>query len=579
VAVATGLFLTACAVKPEPLTQAQNDAFARTSLLQATAANEPVTRPIDFHEAVARALKYNLDQRVELVQQALRGRELELSTYQGLPSLVASSGYMGRDVPLATSSESILTHRQSLEPSFSSDRNSVSAELALSWNVLDFGLSYVRAKQAADQVMIQSEMRRKVLNRLVEDVRTAYWRALASEHMASRLSALERRAQAAIADSRKLFADRQTSPTVALTYERELVDIKREAQRVEGELSLARGQLAALMNLPPTVKFRLVAPKGSPALRLPSAKGSDLVRLALQNRSEMREVSYRLRINEREADAALLELLPNFSPFIGANVDSNSFLYNANWVAWGAKASWNLMKVFQYPAKKDVVEAQDELLKTRGMAVAMAVMTQVHASRVRFAHAARELATADQYLGVQRRLLTQIRASSAAEATSQQTLIREEMNSLVAEVKRDLAYANLQNAYANVYASIGLDAFPSFALDSVSVAELSGYLRKTWVGRGALLQARLRTPDGEATGSIAKAEAGSDAKSDVTGSIVRIDSKAAAKVGDKGDAKSDVKIDVAKIDSPAAASEPNADATAASPLASAPSEGLDPVRN
>jgi hypothetical protein len=130
---------------------------------------------------------------------------------------------------------------------------------------------------------------------------------------------------------------------------------------------------------------------------------------------------------------------------------------------------------------------------------------------VRYAHAARELSTAEQYLGVQHRLLNQIRSSSAAEATSQQTLIREEMNSLVAEVKRDLAYANLQNAYANVYASIGLDAFPPFALDQVSVAELTNHLRKTWVGGGALMQARLVGGSRDAVGSIVRADGKSDA--------------------------------------------------------------------
>jgi outer membrane protein TolC len=483
-------FLAAgCSVKPEPLTKAELSAFAQDKLTHVALDNEPVTRPIDLYEAIARALKYNLDQRVELMQQALRQRELDLASYQGLPALVAGSGYAGRDSYAASSSYSIVSHRQSLEPSTSQDRNSVLADVSLSWNILDFGLSYVRARQAADQVLIQSETRRKVLNRLVEDVRTAYWRAVTSERLAARLAGLERKAQNAIADSRKLFADRQTSPVAALTYERELVEIKREAERIQGELSLARGQLAALMNIPPETPFRLVAPTREATPRLPGAKSRELVRVALENRSEMREIVYRLRINEKEADAALLELLPGLNVFLGANADSNSFLYNSNWVSWGAKASWNLLKLFQYPAKSDMIGAQDELLRTRGLAVAMAVMTQVHASNVRFAHAQRAFATSGQYLGVQQRLLTQIRASAATESASQQTLIREEMNTLVAEVKHDLAYADLQNAYANIYASLGLDAFPPVGVDQTSVAELSAHLRRTWVGRGALVQA------------------------------------------------------------------------------------------
>ncbi|MBK9081564.1 MAG: TolC family protein [Rhizobiales bacterium] len=491
-----------CALKPEPMTDDQTSSFAADKLGRVVADNEPVSRPIDLYEAIARALKYNLDQRVELMQQALRERELELSTYQGLPSLVLNSGYTGRDRVNASSSESVLTGAQSLVPSTSQDRNMGVADATLSWNILDFGLSYVRARQAADQVLAQAEMRRKVLNRVVEDVRTAYWRAITSERMMARLRTLEHRAQNAMANSRELFEAKQTSPVEALTYQRELVEIKREAQRIEGELALARGQLASLMNLPPGSKFRLVAQNVGAAPGLPSGSGRQLVMIALQNRPEMREIAYKVRVNERETDAALLEMLPGFNVFLGANVDSNSYLYNQHWVGWGAKASWNLLKVFQHPAKQQVVDAQAKLLDERALAITMAVMTQVHASRVRYTHARREFATSAQYLDVQRRLLGQIRASQQTDRLGEQTLIREEMNTLVAEVKRDIAFASLQNAYANVYASLGLDAYPPVSIDETSVAGLASALRKTWVARGSFKQIRVRP----GLDAVAKAE-------------------------------------------------------------------------
>ncbi|MGL5734183.1 MAG: TolC family protein [Beijerinckiaceae bacterium] len=158
---------------PEPLDQQALAKMADDNLSRVVAGQEPVRGTIDVYEAIARALKYNLDQRVELMQQAVKLRELNLASYQGLPNIVAGSGYAGRDNTLASSSESILTGRQSLEPSTSSERNNVVADITLSWNILDFGLSYVRAQQAADQVLIQQEARRRALNRIVEDVRTS----------------------------------------------------------------------------------------------------------------------------------------------------------------------------------------------------------------------------------------------------------------------------------------------------------------------------------------------------------------------------------------------------------------------
>ena len=112
-----------------------------------------------------------------------------------------------------------------------------------------------------------------------------------------------------------------------------------------------------------------------------------MIKTALESRSELREVAYKNRINGKEAEAALLELLPGISLTAGPSWNSNQYLYNSNWMAWGAKASWNLMKVFSHRARTAAIDAQDDLLDQRALAVTMAIMTQVHVSRVRLIHA------------------------------------------------------------------------------------------------------------------------------------------------------------------------------------------------
>ena len=482
------LALGGCAVNPEPVGVDALAVRVGGVVDRAFAAQEPIGGAIDIYEAIARALKYNLDHRVEIMQQAVRSQELRLAHHQGLPALVAGGGYAGRDNTLASASESIVTGRQSLEPSTSSERSNTLGDITLSWNVLDFGLSYVRARQAADQVLIQGELRRKALNRIVEEVRAAYWRAVASEHLLARLEALEGRTRKALADSRALATERQTTPLVALSYERDLLEIRREALRIDGELRVARGQLAALMNIPPDKQFRLSGRKGG-------AMGGDailrqdpraMVRVALMNRPEVRENLYRARINERDADAALLELLPGVNVVLGANTDANRFLFHSNWVGWGAKASWNLMKVFQYPAKKGVIEAQGRVLDEQALALAVAITTQVHVSRARFAHARREFAAAADILTLQTRLLSHARAAAAADRSGEQSLLREQLNAVVAQVRHDLAYAQMQNALGTIYAALGLDAMPAIDIDKASVAELAKALRSSWVGEKGL---------------------------------------------------------------------------------------------
>jgi outer membrane protein TolC len=486
--VSTAAFLAGCSVTPKPLTPTAIATKAEENVVAVTANQEPVAGPINLYEAMARALKYNLDYKVEMMEEALKGRELNLSRYDMLPQLVASGGYAGRSNYSGASSLSLLTRRQSLEPSTSSEKNIFTGDLALSWDVLDFGLSYVRSQQKADEVLISMERRRKVANRIIEDVRTSYWRTVSAERLLTKLQQLEGAVSTTLNNSERLAERRLSAPLTALTYQRELVEIQAEIRRLQREFVVAKAQLAALMNLAPGTEFSLVLPDRTKTLPEVKYAGQDMIMTALKNRSELREVSYRQRINAKELDAALLSVLPNFKAILGVNVDSNDFLYNNDWLQWGARASWNVMSLFRLPAQKQAVRAQDDLLRQRELALTMAVMTQVHVARVRFGHFTEELDTASHQHRVQDKIMYQIRSGYKAGAMSQQTLLREEMNTLVSEVKYDIAYAEAQNAYANLFGSMGIDDFGPDITGREDVATLSNSLSQLWQGREAALK-------------------------------------------------------------------------------------------
>ena len=140
--------------------------------------------------------------------------------------------------------------------------------------------------------------------------------------------------------------------------------------------------------------------------------------------------------------------------------------------------------MFQYPAKRGVVQGQDALLNARALALTMAVMTQVYVSRIRYINMSNELVTARDYFDVQDRLVRQMRQEAFADRISEQTLIREELNTLVAEVKRDIAFANMQNAFANVFVSVGLDPFDSEYPADAGVQVLAQQLKALSFERG-----------------------------------------------------------------------------------------------
>ncbi len=73
----------------------------------------------------------------------------------------------------------------------------------------------------------------------------------------------------------------------------------------------------------------------------------------------------------------------------------------------------------------------------------------------------REKATATAYNKTQQELLFHIRAEFKADRVSEQTLLREELNDAVGEIRKHIAAANLQSAYAGLMVAVGID-HPSF---------------------------------------------------------------------------------------------------------------------
>ncbi|OYT86706.1 MAG: transporter [Burkholderiales bacterium PBB6] len=483
------LVMAGCAIQPKPIDPAPEAVQAQIKLKALIASEEPLKGPLSLYEAMARALKYNLDQKIEVMDEALRFKKLDLAGYDMLPAVVASTGYSRRNNDAGGRSRSLVTGNQSLEASTSSDRGVRTSDLTASWDVLDFGLAYVRGMQAADETLIAVERRRKVTNRILEDVRTAFWRAVSADRTFKKLSDVETLALRALRESEELEARGLVPPLALLAYQRDLIQTQSEAQRLRRELSLAKTQLAALINLTPETEFTLLLPDRTNVVpELPGA-ADEMVLTGLRFRPEMREAAYRRHINTLEQEGAFLRSLPSVKSLLGLSTDSNSYLANGSWLNMSARVSWNLLEVFRYPAQKAALQAESAVLEQRDLALTMAVATQVQVSRIRFVKLSQELNSVRRANSVQERILELSRRSFKAKAVSQQNLVREEFNAALSEVRYDAAYADLQNAYANLYASMGLDNFEIDVKSDTSIDQIAALLESHWTERALTLPA------------------------------------------------------------------------------------------
>jgi outer membrane protein TolC len=458
-AAAIALTLSACTVTPTPLTDADIHTRVANDQKSLFAGQEPVAKEITFHEAVARALKYNLDHRLKLMENALATGLFDVSRYDMLPKLVVSAGYAARDNDSGGTSVSILTGQQTLSPSTSQERNRWLANAEFSWNVLDFGVSYYRAQQAADASLLAEERRRRVAQNILQDVRGAYWRALGAQRLAGEADELLVRVREALEKSRLAEAMGLLPPPPALAYQRALLDATTLLNIRRQEIEFAKLELAALMNIPHGTKFRLA---DEPEMRLPGAHLDllELEQMALNNRSELREEDYRKRISVAETHRAILSLLPGIRFDIASRYDSNQYLYNQSWTEGGVQVFSNLIGLLAYPAVEKTNEARLKVDDARRLALSMAILTQVRVAFERYHLALVDFEHADEASRVDQRLVQYAKAAATARVDTELEVVRTEARALIARFQRYASYANLQVAYGRTYNSLGLDVLP-----------------------------------------------------------------------------------------------------------------------
>lgn len=511
--LSASLLAAGCAIHPEPLTPEENLARVRKDLSVVLAPQEPIAKPITMQEAMARAIKYNLDERVKLMEEAVATQQLDLAHYDMLPRVVAGAGYTGRNNDAGSESLNLVTGRRTGESTTATDRHRRTADLGFTWNILDFGVSYLRAHQSANLVLIAEERRRRVVQGILQDVRTAYWRAVAAERLLARIAPLEKRVEGARRDARSIEAMRVQAPLQALTYTRTLVETLRQLQSLRRELVIAKSQLAALMGLPPGEPFTLELPpvsvlKKPPTLTVPVQA---LETYALLNRPELLEESYNQRISADETWRSLLKLLPGIDLNAGLHYDSNSFVLNQRWMDYGARVSWNLINIVSAPDTLAYGQAQEELITFRRQALSVAVLSQVQVAMIQFRELSQEYALTTDQADIDTRIEAQYANAGSAGQGGELGVIQAEVSSLLSDLRRDLVFADLHNAYARVMVSAGVDPLPD-AVPSADLATLTAAVNKgldTWQERA---NSALRVRD-LATKEAPKSEA---AKPDAT---------------------------------------------------------------
>jgi hypothetical protein len=470
-------FLTAllvcggCAITSDPLSNSEISEFAAQAANSPRAAEELPNSALDLPEALARAVTYNADIKVQEHAAALADARVRAQNASLLPSIVAESALYGRSKPG-------LSH-SSLSPVYatSADLKTISSDLTLSWNILDFGLSYFRSLQAGDKAAREKEELRRVVGRVIEETRAVYWRAVAFQNLNNRLSVLDAEVQGMLRVSSQAGRDDRLDPLLSLSYDRDMLNMLRELNLLLTSLAGAPQQLKQLIGVPQDFDLRLRPSSASEKSTIALGDVQADVTRALENRYELRQMMYDARITDNEVYTTILQLLPGISLSRGLSHDTTSYLLHSNWLTWGTKVAWNLINLVHLPRDLDVVEMQKNLNRQQALAVAVSIAMQVHMSRARIATFSRTAGDANTFAIVQRKLLHQVRASAKVGKVAPQLLTKERLATLLSDIRANLAHADLQSAIGTYRTSMGQDNLAEVDVTTGSIRDIAEALR------------------------------------------------------------------------------------------------------
>ena len=457
--LSVAMALGACSsIQPQPITSDTLLKQSKTDQQNALNAAPPLNGPLSLEEAMARALKFNLERRTLMMEETIAMNQLDLSRYDMLPQLVAQAAYHDRSEDAVTRSKDSVTGLPSLaNPYISSERQHTTADLNLSWNILDFGLSYYSAKQKADQVLIAAEHRRRAMHQLMQNVRSAFWRVASAQKLQNQVNTAITDAEDALQDARQAEEAKIRSPLDALRYQRQVLENLRLLESINQELSTARVELANLINAPLSQALQVVETNesaDSPMLTMPV---DQLETIAITQNANLREQFYNTRIAQIETRKVMTRLFPSLGFNYSLRCDSDNYLVHQNWNEAGMQLSYNLMNLFTAPIQRKLADAGVALADQRRMATQMAVLAQVHIAQLEYANAYRQFNRADAIWKVDSKIATQIANREDAKTQSKLDVVANNTTAILSLLRRYQSLAQVHAAASKLQSSLGME--------------------------------------------------------------------------------------------------------------------------
>ncbi len=414
------------------------------------------TEPLSLEKAIALALDYNLeniarDMEIQIQKEMATGAKLKM-----LPTDTIKGERTRRSNEKASSSESFKTKQESLEASVSSERVGKTYDLGMAWNLLDFGLSCLRAHQAEAEVKIQEMQALRMRQRLALDVTEAYWRAVV--------------AKLAVEDSRNLLdkvmhrrgkiQEQIKAVTISemdgLEKDKNLARLQQRLREYERGYAKACVNLSGIIGFAPGTPFEVAVPVTDKFEPLPTVDMKSLEEQALQSRVELVELGHREQIQQQEVRAAILKMFPNVNMFGTRKHEDNRFLKHQTWHDIGINTTWSVLSLPQRWKERNIGIQRVEQAKMRRMALAVGILTQVHLAALELEESESQCRDYQELDSIQSRLLTATLKHQKEQNVDESKVLETEVQAFFEHAQYLTAYAKYKVSAARLDNTLGL---------------------------------------------------------------------------------------------------------------------------
>lgn len=405
-------------------------------------APQKIEKPIDIYMAMALALKYNYSRRLISYEQSLL--EAGKSPTSKLPDIMSGAGY----------SSDMLNKR--LNP-----------DLKVAWNILDLSGMYYQAAAGGLQSGAAVERSRKVIHNIMQETRSLYWQTLAAQKLIPVIDDMVEYMTLDVDEmnvkARQLAQKGGSLSTEELMKKRQYMDSVKKLLEQKRRMETAEIRLAGLMGFHPDTQYKLVG-KEYGNFALPEMKNelSQLEWLALINRPE-------LRIYDLQTDTEDLQIVvKSFRPGEKARYKNDPNYYNR---LWSKEAKDIGMTIIENAGNPRETEADD--LRRRRMT--NLVLNQVYVAWAWYSSAVEDYQVNMEIAAASEDIAEDVSLRDGRQSEKTQL---EAARAVLDEVKAFLAYAEVQDALGNLYATVGLDAIPYSVLEK-KPSQIAIALRRT----------------------------------------------------------------------------------------------------